>query len=126
MFSKYTELELETAKYEANGALRGYGNPMSKAKTNLLRCQINSIKFKDDTNIKHLPPNKSYKMLGVNNKPFRDHLKQSKPKPSQDVRDHLKHVTTDVRQLAKVLSKKKLSPRGEKTSDRSIDQFQVP
>jgi hypothetical protein len=77
LFSKYTRLELETSKCEATGALWGYGNPMSKANTNLLTSQISTIKFEDGTNIKYLPPDKSYKMLGVRINPmldFRDHI----------------------------------------------------
>jgi hypothetical protein len=51
LFSKYTGLELETTKCEATGALWGYGNPMSKENTNILRRQINTIKFEDGTPI---------------------------------------------------------------------------
>jgi hypothetical protein len=58
LFSKHTGLELETSKCEATGALWGYGNPMSKANTNPIINQINTIKFEDGTNIKYLPPNK--------------------------------------------------------------------
>jgi hypothetical protein len=56
LFSKYIGLELETSKCEATGALWGYGNPMSKANTNLLTKQISIIKFEDGTNINYLPP----------------------------------------------------------------------
>jgi hypothetical protein len=59
--SKYICLELETSKCEATGALLRYGNPMSKANTNLLTNYFNTIKFEDGTNIKYLTPNKSYK-----------------------------------------------------------------
>ena len=43
LFNKYTGLELETSKCEATGALWGYGNPISKANTNLLTNHINTI-----------------------------------------------------------------------------------
>ncbi len=96
LFSKYTGLELETSKCGATWALWGYGNPMSKANINLLINQINTIiKFEDGTNIKYLPPNKSYKMLGV------------QINPMLDFRDHLQHITTQVRKLARVLTKRK-------------------
>jgi hypothetical protein len=84
LFSKYTGLELETTKCEATGALWGYGNPMSKENLNLLRSQISTIKFEDGTPIKYLPPNKTYKMLGV-------HIN-----PMLDFRDHLKHITSGI------------------------------
>jgi hypothetical protein len=79
------------------GALWGYGNPMSKSNKNLLTKQISTIKFVDGTNIKFIPPNKSYKMLGV------------QINPMLDFRDHLKHITTEVRKLARVLTKRRLS-----------------
>jgi len=94
LFSKYTGLELETTKCEAIGALWGYGNPLSKTITNLIRNRISTIKFIDGTNIKYLPPNKLYKMLGV------------QINPMLDLRDHLKHITIKVRQLARVLAKR--------------------
>ncbi len=93
LYSKYTGLELQTTKCEATGALWGYGNPMSKENTNLLRSQISTIKLEDGTSIKYLPPNNSYKMLGV-------HIN-----PMLDFRDHLKHISSDIRKLAKVLTK---------------------
>ena len=69
---------------------------MSKANINLLINQINIIKFEDGTNIKYLPPNKLYKMLGV------------QINPMLDFRDHLKHITTEVRKLARGLTKRRL------------------
>ena len=63
--SKYICLELETSKCEATGALLRYGNPMSKANTNLLTNYFNTIKFEDGTNIKYLTPNKSYKWVEI-------------------------------------------------------------
>jgi hypothetical protein len=98
LFSKYTGLELETWKCKATGALWGYGNPMSKANINLLINQINTIKFEDGTNIKYLPPNKSDKMLGV------------QINPMLNLRDHLRHITAEVKTLARVLAKRRLSP----------------
>jgi len=67
---------------------------MSKANANLLTNQISTIKFEDGTNIKYIPPKKSYKMLGV------------KINPMLDLRDHLKHITTEVRKLARVITKR--------------------
>ena len=75
---------------------------MSKANTSLLTNQINAIKFEDGTNIKYLPHNKSYKMLGV------------QINPMLDFRDHLKHITTEGRKLARVLTKRRLSPNRKK------------
>ncbi len=66
---------------------------MSKLNTNLLRSQIITIKFEDGSPIRHLPPNKSYKMLGV-------HIN-----PMLDSREHLKHITFDVKKLDKFLTK---------------------
>ncbi len=95
LFSKYTRLELETTKYEATGALWGYGNLIiSKTNTTLLVNQIGIIKFDDGFNIKYQPPNKAYKMLGVQINTMLDFRKRSK------------HVTTYVRQIAKAVTKK--------------------
>ncbi len=58
---------------------------------------MNAIKFDDETIIKYLSARKSYKILGA-------HINIM-----LDCRDHLKYVTVDVRQLAKVLTKIKLS-----------------
>ena len=102
LFSQYTGLELEITKCEATGALWGYGNRMSKENTHLLRSQISTIKIEDGTPIKYLPPNNSYKMLGV-------HIN-----PMSDFRDHLKHITIDIRKLAKALAKRLLSPSRKK------------
>jgi hypothetical protein len=71
---------------------------MSKENTDLLRSHLNIIKFEDGSPIRHLPPNKAYKMLGV------------LINPMLDFRDHLKHSNTDVRVLAKVLTKRLMSP----------------
>jgi len=83
---------------QSNGGPLGYGNPMSKANINLLTNQISTNKFEDGTNIKFLPPNKSYKMLGV------------QINPMLDFRDHFKHITTEVIKLARVLTKRRLTP----------------
>jgi hypothetical protein len=71
---------------------------MSKANTNLLTNQISTIKFEDGTNIKYVFPNKSYKILGV------------RINPILDVIDHLKHIATEVKKLARVLTKRRLPP----------------
>jgi hypothetical protein len=102
LFSKYTDLELETTKCEATWALWGYGNPMSIENANLVRSQISTTKFEDGTLIKYLPPNQSYKMLGA-------HIN-----PMLDFRDNLKHITTNIRKLAKALTKRLLSPNRKK------------
>ncbi len=75
---------------------------MSKENATLLRSQNSTIKFEDGTPIKYLAPNKSYNMLGV-------HIN-----PMLDFRDHLKHITSDRRKLAKVLTKRLLSPNRKK------------
>ncbi len=80
----------------------GYGNSTSKENTTLLRCQITTIKFDDGTSLRYLPANKSYKMLGV-------HIN-----PMLDSRDHLKHITTYIQKLAKVLTRRMLSPSRKK------------
>ena len=59
LFSKYTSIELETSKCEATRSLWEYGNPMSKADNNLPMNQISTIKLKDGTNTKYLPPQKT-------------------------------------------------------------------
>jgi hypothetical protein len=71
---------------------------MSKPNINLLTNQINTIKFEEEKNIKFLLPSKSYKMLGV------------QIIPMLYFRDHLKHITTEVRNLARVRTKGRLSP----------------
>ena len=72
---------------------------MSKANIHLSTQMTNQHnKFEDGTSIRYLLPNKSYKMFGV----------QINPMP--DFRDHLKQVTTEVRQLTKTLTKRLLSP----------------
>jgi hypothetical protein len=71
---------------------------MSKADINLVTNQINTIKIEDMSNIKYLSPNKSYKMLGV------------QLNTMLDFSDELNHITTEVRQLARVLTKRRLSP----------------
>jgi hypothetical protein len=99
LFSQHTGLQLETSKCEATGSLWGLGNPLNNKSQKNLQEQINSITFTDGTQIKYLPPNKSYKMLGVqiNN-------------PMLYFREHFHHITKDVKKLAKALAKRKLSP----------------
>ena len=65
-------------------------------------AKITKIKFEDGSPIRHLPPNKSYNMLGV-------HIN-----PMLDFRDHIKHVTSDVRQLTKTPTKRLLPPNRKK------------
>ncbi len=65
--------------------------------------QIHTITFPDGTRIKYLPPNKSYKILGV-------HINVV-----LDFRKHPKHITKDVRKLATALAKRKLSPSHKTT-----------
>ena len=98
LFSQYTGLQLETSKCEATGSIWGLGNPLNHKNQNTLQEQIKSIKFADGTNIKYLPPNKSYKILGV-------HIN-----PMLDFRERFLHITKDVKNLAKALAKRKLSP----------------
>ncbi len=76
----------------------GLGNPLNNKNHNTLQEQIHSITFADGTHIKYLPPNKSYKMLGV-------HIN-----PMLDFREHFLHITKDVKRLANTLTKRKLSP----------------
>jgi hypothetical protein len=59
LYSKNTGLELETTKCKATGALWERGNPLRKANAYLLKCKIDTIKFKDVTSIRYLSPNKS-------------------------------------------------------------------
>ncbi len=84
LLSQYTGLQLETTKCEATVSLWGHGNPLNHKNLTILQEQINSITFKDGTHIKYLPPNKSYKMIGV-------HIN-----PMLDFREHL-HITKDVK-----------------------------
>ena len=74
------------------------GNPLTHKNQEMLQTQIHSIKFLDGTPIKYLPPNKSYKMLGV-------HINTV-----LDFKEHLAHITKDVRLLAKALARRNLSP----------------
>jgi hypothetical protein len=98
LFSKYTGLQLETTKCEATGALWAMGNPLTPENHAFLQEQINTISFLDGSNITYLPPNKSYKMLGV-------HIN-----PLLDFREHFMHITKDVRKIAKAFTNRKLSP----------------
>jgi hypothetical protein len=73
------------------------GNPLNHKNQTTLQEQINYIAFADGTHIKYLPPNKSFKMLGV-------HIK-----PMLDFRELFLHITKDVEKLAKALAKRKLT-----------------
>ncbi len=88
LFSQYTGLQLETSKCEATCALWALGNPLTQKHQSILQEQIHTITFLDGTHIKYLPPNKSYKMLGV-------HIN-----PMLDFREHFLYITKDVRKLA--------------------------
>jgi len=96
--SQYTGLQLDTSKCKATGSLWVQGNPLNHKNQTMLQEQINSITFADGTHIKYLPPNKSYKMLGV-------HIN-----PMLDFREHFLHITKDVRKLAKALAKTQTKP----------------
>ena len=98
LFSQYTGLHLETSKCEAIGSLWGLGNPLSRKNQTILQEQINSITFADGTHVKYLPPNKSYKMLGV-------HIN-----PMFDFREHFLHITKDVKKTSQGPSKTKTKP----------------
>ena len=71
--------------------------PSTTKNQTMLQEQIYSITFADDTYIKYLPPNKSYKMLVHIN-------------PMLDFREHIHPITKDVKKLFKALAKRKLSP----------------
>jgi len=64
----------------------------------MLQEQMSSITFAYGTHMKYLPPNKSYKMLGVHINPMLDFI------------ERFHHITKDVKKLAKALAKRKLSP----------------
>jgi hypothetical protein len=98
LFSQYTGLQLETTKCEAIGALWVFGNLLTHTNQAALQEHINTIPFLDGSRIQYLHPNKSYKMLGL-------HIN-----PVPDFREHLAHITKDVRKLAKTPAKIKLSP----------------
>ena len=98
LFSQYIGRQIKTSKCEATGSLWGLGNPLDHENLTILQEQIHSITFTDGTHIKYLPPNQSYKILGV-------HIN-----PILDIREHFLHITKDVKTLAKALGKQKISP----------------
>ena len=101
LFSQYTHLHLEIPKCEITGALWSRGNPVAKDNLHILRSRLNAIKLTDDPNgprLKFLPPNKSYKMLGV-------HIN-----PLLDFKEHHRYITKDVRKIAAQLKRRTLSP----------------
>ena len=112
LFSDYTGLQLEIPKCEITGALWSQGNPMSKANLEQLRTQLSSINLsgkRDGPSLKFLPPNESYKMLGVHVNPL------------LDFRQHYLHVTSDVRRIASALRHRPLSPyRKQKVVDQLL------
>ena len=85
-------------KVRDNGSPMGLRKPYEQGQHQPTDKPNQHKKFEDGTNIKYLPPKKSYKMLGV------------QINPMLDFRDHLKHITTEVRQLARVLTKRRLYP----------------
>jgi hypothetical protein len=98
LFSQYTRLQLEASKCEATRSLWGLGNPLNHKNQTTLQEQINSITFTYGTHIKYLPPNKSYKMLGV-------HIN-----PVLDFREHFLHITKDIKKTSQSPSKAKTKP----------------
>jgi hypothetical protein len=96
--SKHTGIQLETTQCEATGALWALGNPLTHKNQPTIQEQIHAVTFLDDSRIQYLPPNKSYKILGV-------HIN-----PVLDFRQRIARITKDVRKLAKALAKLKLSP----------------
>ena len=98
LFRQYIGLQIETAKFEATGSFWAHGNSLNHLNHTMLQEQISSITFVDGTYIRYLPPNKSYKMLGV-------HINHM-----LDFREHFLHITKYVQKLAKALAKRKLSP----------------
>ena len=101
LFSKYTGMELEITKCEVTGALWDRGSPVSRENITALRNQIATIDLTGESggpSMKFLPPNQSYKMLGV-------HIN-----PLLDFSEHFRHITAEVRKLATVLKRRRLSP----------------
>jgi hypothetical protein len=86
LFGQYTGLQLHTTKCEATGALWAYDNPLTIKNQHTLQEQINTITFLDRSHIIYLPPNRSYKMLGVHINPvldFRETLNKRKTPKSE-------------------------------------------
>jgi len=81
-----------------NGGLMWIRQPNEQGKHKPIDKPNQYNQFENGTNIKYLPPNKSYKMMGV------------QINPMLDFRDHLKHINTEVRNLARMLTKRILSP----------------
>ena len=97
LFSSYTGLELQIQKCEVTGALWSRGSPMSKENLRHLKQQINTIELLPGRKVKFLPPNSSYKVLGV-------HVNHM-----LNFRDHFQATTKDVRKLIRTLQNFKLS-----------------
>ena len=101
LFSQYTGLQLAIPKCEVTGALWDRGNPATKENILTLKNQIATIDLTGipgGPSMKFLPPDKSYKMLGV-------HIN-----PVLNFTEHFQHVTGEVRKLAAVLRRRRLSP----------------
>ena len=101
LFSTYTGLELEIPKCEVTGALWSRGNPILPKNLTLLETMIDTIDLTGEPNgpqLKFLPPNESYKMLGV-------HIN-----PLLNFTEHYDYITKDVKALAAVLKRRQLSP----------------
>ena len=102
LFSEYTGLELEIPKCVVTGALWSRGPPLSEKNLQHLRDQVSTIALSDDPSaptLAFLPPNESYKMLGV-------HIN-----PMLDFKQHYAAITKDVKALIGPLRRAKLSPR---------------
>ena len=101
LFSQYTGLQLAIPKCEVTGALWDRGNPATKENILALKNQVATIDLTGTPggpSMKFLPPNKSYKMLGV-------HIN-----PVLNFTEHFQHVTGEVRKITAVLRRRRLSP----------------
>ena len=97
LFSSYTGLELQIQKCEVTGALWSRGSPMAKDNLRHLNQQIDTIELLPGRKVKFLPPNASYKVLGV-------HLNHM-----LNFTEHFNETTKDVRKLIHTLQNFKLS-----------------
>ena len=90
LFSQYTGLQLAIPKCEVTGALWDRGNPATKENILTLKNQVATIDLTGTPggpSMKFLPPDKSYKMLGVHINPVLNFI------------EHFQHVTGEVRKL---------------------------
>lgn len=74
------------------------GNPLTTSNHSTLQEQIHTITFPDGSHIQYLPPNKSYKILGV-------HINTV-----LDFREHHTYINKEERKMASALSNRKLIP----------------